>query len=123
MGMDTATCPFCLETGLLKGEIIHQTEKAYLIKNTFHPGNFLIIPLAHITEVQMLPDDWWSDVKKLLASIPELSADFNLSLNIGQLAGQTQSHLHLWVIPRTANPVAPGKGMVGLMQLVQDNRL
>lgn len=118
--MDTTTCPFCLKNELLKGDIINQTEQAYLIENTFHPGNFLIIPHAHITEVQRLPDSWWYDVKKLLALIPGLSSDFNVSLNIGQLAGQTQSHLHFWVIPRTVDSIAPGKGMVGLMQLVQD---
>ena len=120
--MDTAdtNCPFCLKNKLLKGDVIHQTEKAYLIENSFHPGNFLIIPFAHITDIQQLPDNWWADVKKLLALIPELSSDFNISLNIGQLAGQTQSHLHFWIIPRTAISVAPGKGLVGLLQLVQD---
>lgn len=122
--MDTnVDCPFCRKNELLKGEVIHSSAQAYLIENTFHPGNYLIIPEQHATDIQQLPDTWWSDMKKLLNAIPGLSSDYNISLNVGALAGQTQPHLHFWVIPRTAESVAAGKGLVGMMQLLRDNQI
>ena len=120
--MNTENCPFCRNNGLLNGNVINFSEQAYLIENSYNPGNFLIIPEAHITVVQELPDTWWSEVKQLLAAIPGLSPDYNISLNVGALAGQTQPHLHFWVVPRTTGTAAPGKGLVGLMKLLGDSK-
>jgi diadenosine tetraphosphate (Ap4A) HIT family hydrolase len=122
MDKQAKNCPFCRKNGLLNSEIIQSTEQAYLIENTYHPGNFLIIPELHATDIQQLPDTWWSDVKKLLKAVPRLSSDYNISLNVGVLAGQTQAHLHFWVIPRTADSAGTGKGLLGLMQLLKDGQ-
>lgn len=120
--MNTENCPFCRNNGLLNGKVINSSEQAYLIENSYNPGNFLIIPEAHIIAVQELPDTWWSEIKQLLTAIPGLSPDYNISLNIGALAGQTQPHLHFWVVPRTTGTAAPGKGLVGLMKLLGDSK-
>lgn len=120
--MSTDNCPFCRDNGLLNGKVIYASAQAYLIENSYFAGNFLIIPELHITEVQGLPDTWWSEVKQLIAALPDLSPDYNISLNVGALAGQTQSHLHFWVVPRTTNTVAPGKGLIGLMKLLEDGK-
>lgn len=119
MDNNTNNCPFCRSNNLLKGDVLQATQQGYVIENSFSPGNFLIIPEAHITDVQQLPSTWWADVQKMLVAIPGLSADYNISLNVGALAGQTQPHLHFWVIPRTQNTVAPGKGLLGMMKLLK----
>jgi diadenosine tetraphosphate (Ap4A) HIT family hydrolase len=111
-----STCPFCIENNLLQGEIIRETPDGYLIENSLHAGNYLIIPKAHITNVQQLPDTWWADVKELIKAVPGLGSDYNVSLNIGELAGQTLPHLHFWVIPRIADSSVPNKGLLGLME-------
>ena len=40
-------CPFCFENGLLKGEILAETDGAYLIGAYQRPGNYLVIPKQH----------------------------------------------------------------------------
>lgn len=42
--------------------------------------------------------------------------DYNISLNIGKLAGQTVKHLHFWVIPRYADTPSTGKGLACLIK-------
>lgn len=112
-------CPFCIENNLLKSKIISQTKDAILIENIFYAGNFLIIPKAHVTEVQHLPNTFWAEIKELLRAIPGLGSNYNISLNIGELAGQTQPHLHFWVIPRTSDSKVVGKGLLGLIKTLQ----
>jgi diadenosine tetraphosphate (Ap4A) HIT family hydrolase len=47
--------------------------------------------------------------------VPASKDHYNLSLNVGEHAGQTVKHLHFWVIPR--QPGLPTSGM-GLATLV-----
>jgi diadenosine tetraphosphate (Ap4A) HIT family hydrolase len=112
---DTSTCPFCRSNNLLKGDVLAESDDAYLISNAFFPGNYLIIPSSHTESLLDLPDTWWQDVKKLLAQIPEPLTDYNLSFNIGKQAGQTIKHVHLWVVPRAADEPASAKGLVTLI--------
>ncbi|MDB5179214.1 MAG: hypothetical protein JWN01_1157 [Patescibacteria group bacterium] len=111
-------CPFCRSNGRLKGEIVATSEGAYMIDSSSNSGNYLIIPETHVEALTELPDTWWVDLKALLAQVPGLAQDYNLSINIGKLAGQTVKHLHFWVIPRAAGEAASGKGFVGLIDEV-----
>jgi diadenosine tetraphosphate (Ap4A) HIT family hydrolase len=108
---------FCLENGILKGEVIARTERAYLIANDRMgiPGAYMIVPVDH-TE-KSLPDWWQAEVNELLKHVPSLdgNADYNISTNFGKNAGQTQPHLHTHVIPRT--PEQGGLGLGGLIRL------
>ena len=117
--MNNNDCPFCCKNGLLQGKIISTSQHAYLIENSYNPGNYLIIPEEHVTQIHELPETWMNDIKQLLNAIPELTPDNNITLNIGALAGQTQPHLHFWIVPRTTITAAPGKGLVGLLKLLQ----
>jgi diadenosine tetraphosphate (Ap4A) HIT family hydrolase len=109
-------CPFCRSNGLLKGEVLGESSGAYLIRNYLSPSNYLIIPQEHIESPLLLPDSWWSDVKTLLRTVPQLSEHYNISMNFGSHAGQTVKHLHFWVMPRRAGLPSSDKGLDMLIQ-------
>jgi diadenosine tetraphosphate (Ap4A) HIT family hydrolase len=108
-------CPFCRDNQLLKGEVIAETADGYVVEAHQSPGNYLIIPARHVQSLLELPDSWWATVKQLLVQIPTLAPDYNLSWNIGKLAGQSVAHLHMWVIPRLAEQTTAGKGLATLV--------
>lgn len=114
------SCPFCRSNDLLEGKVIAQTQTAYLIESTFGQDNYLIIPADHIESVQDLSDMWWKDVKAMLSKLPQKMDAYNISLNLGKDAGQTLTHLHLWVIPRKPDLPSSGKGLAGLIAEVND---
>ncbi|HUD11958.1 MAG TPA: Sua5/YciO/YrdC/YwlC family protein [Candidatus Saccharimonadia bacterium] len=111
-----AGCVFCRSNGRLKGEIIAAADGGFLIRAQSNPGDFLIVPDTHVETLAELPDTWWADVKELLIQVPDLLPDYNISINIGPVAGQTVKHLHFWVIPRSANDSASGKGFARLIE-------
>ena len=111
-----AGCPFCRSNQLLLGDPIAQNGRAYLVENTRFSGSYLIIPEIHVESPLDLPDNWWQGVKDLLAKVPSQLEAYNLAFNIGQEAGQSVGHLHLWVIPRKAGEPAASKGMNALIE-------
>jgi diadenosine tetraphosphate (Ap4A) HIT family hydrolase len=118
--MSTATtvptdCPLCPQNNLLKVPIIAKAEHAYLITAYGSPGYYLIIPSAHAETPAEIPDNWWASVSELLTKVPDLSEHYNLSFNVGKLAGQTVKHLHLWVIPREGGLPSSGLGLAALI--------
>jgi L-threonylcarbamoyladenylate synthase len=108
-------CPFCRTNGQLKGEIIFASDGAYLIESGSNSGCYLIIPETHIEKLDELPDTWWIEMKAVLAKVPSLTPDYNISINIGKAAGQTVKHLHFWIIPRVEGQPATGKGFARLI--------
>jgi L-threonylcarbamoyladenylate synthase len=108
-------CPFCRSNGALKGQVLFSSEGAYLIESLSNSGRYLIIPEPHVESLADLPDTWWRDLKVMLARVPGLTRDFNVSINAGRNAGQTVKHLHFWVIPRAGGQSASGKGLARLI--------
>lgn len=113
--MKTPSCPFCLENNILPNDILHETDGGFLIQALGDGGNYLIIPKTHTEDPAKLPDGWWADFKKLLLQVPIDKENYNLSLNVGEQAGQTLKHLHFWVIPRKAGLPTSGKGLAALI--------
>lgn len=112
-----SACPFCLGNNLFKGEVLAESADAFLTENHARPDHYLIIPKLHIESPLDLPDTWWHDMKELMERVPQLSArHYNVSLNVGHHAGQTVKHLHFWVVPRSANTPASGKGLASLIE-------
>ena len=109
-------CPFCRANNLLRGEVVAETTGAFLLKGEFGYGTHLIIPNEHYENLTDLPDNWWVEVKQLLPKIPNLTAEYNLALNYGKVAGQSVEHLHFWVIPREADKPSSGKGLATLIK-------
>lgn len=108
-------CPFCRSNNLLKVPVLAEAGTAYLVEAHGSPGCYLILPANHAETPADIPDEWWRDVKEMLAKMPAPLDHYNLSFNIGKLAGQTVKHLHLWVIPRVAGQGAAGKGLATLI--------
>jgi diadenosine tetraphosphate (Ap4A) HIT family hydrolase len=111
-------CPFCLENNFFQGEVIAESSRAYLARNTFSPDNYLVIPKLHIESPTDLPPTWWRDMETLFAHIPALKHDYNISLNNGRQAGQTVKHLCFWIIPRASGQKASGQGLVRLIDRI-----
>jgi len=111
-------CPFCADNNLIEGTILAQSESAYLLLSKFSPNNFLVIPNNHVESPLNLSDTWWYEVKALLRQIPNMPEHYNISLNMGDVAGQTVKHLHFWIIPRKADSPSSCKGLVGLLKVV-----
>lgn len=82
--------------------------------------SYLIIPAQHVESLLDLPDNWWQDFKAMLAQVPGLTGDYNLSLNYGKDAGQSLKHLHFWVIPRESGKPSSGKGFARLIAEADD---
>jgi len=98
-----------------KTEVLHETAGGFLVPALGDGGNYLIVPEVHAEEPGELPDAWWTDFKELFAKVPIDKAHYNLSLNVGEHAGQTVKHLHFWVIPRQAGLPTSGKGLATLI--------
>jgi diadenosine tetraphosphate (Ap4A) HIT family hydrolase len=108
-------CPFCRSNQLLKEVVVAASANAYLVPAYGSPGCYLIVPEVHTESLLDLPDTWWQEVKGLLPQVPGLTGHYNLSLNMGEHAGQTVKHIHFWVIPRSADQPSGGKGLAGLI--------
>ena len=102
-------CPFCRSNGLLRGEVLAETEGGFMVATDFDAH--LIIPNVHAESLSDLPDTWWQDFKTLFAQVPGLPESYNLSLNVGKNAGQSVKHLHFWIIPREGGKPSSGKGL------------
>jgi diadenosine tetraphosphate (Ap4A) HIT family hydrolase len=115
--MANTECVFCAVNGLLEGEVIATTDRAYLVKNirVGVPDAYLIIPIDHIEDG--LPDWWQEEINTLLPSIPgwEPDTSYNLCTNFGYDAGQRLPHLHTHAILRT-----PDQGQVGLGTFIRE---
>lgn len=122
-GMNHAApeCTFCVENGLLKGEVLAETEGGFVTAALGNPGCCLVTPKVHAETVAELPDGWWQDMKALVPKVVADSVPFNISLNYGRDAGQTVAHLHFWVIPRQSGLPASGKGFARLIAEADGN--
>ena len=114
------SCPFCLSNGLLETPLLAETAQAYLTTVQTSSSRYLIIPKIHSTKPGELPDEWWAEVKSLAEKIKPQLSDYNVSINIGQTAGQRIEHLHFWVIPRQPKRPSSGLGMAALIDRVDE---
>jgi len=104
---------------MLKGRVIAENDTAFLTENSIHRGIYLIMPVQHLEKLEDLPDNWWASFKQLLPSVPNMTEnDYNVSINVGPVAGQTLKHLHFWIIPRYNDQPASNIGMAGLINIV-----
>lgn len=121
-------CFFC---DILKNDDKNQAVETYLFSSRFSEfpvskGHCEIFSKQHRLSTFDLTDDEWEDLHSVINMVKqnidaEYSPDgFNIGINEGEAAGQTQEHFHLHIIPRykgdVENPrggvrnVIPGKG-------------
>ncbi|THE64292.1 HIT family protein [Salinadaptatus halalkaliphilus] len=121
-------CPFC--------DIIHD-ESAKLMVETEHlagfrdaypvnPGHILIIPRAHLTRFDAIPDIWGDELLTATSTVKDQLDQkhdpdgYNMGMNLGESAGQTIDHLHWHVIPRYTGDVSDPEG--GIRGVIPEER-
>jgi ATP adenylyltransferase len=105
------TCIFCeapKQTDEL-ARIVHRAKFCYVILNTYPytNGHVMIVPYAHLDELQKLPTDAAQEMMALTQRMeavlrPLYHPDgINLGMNIGKAAGAgVAGHIHMHILPR-----------------------
>jgi ATP adenylyltransferase len=108
----TSGCIFCdLPKGGddAKARIVYRGQNCYVVLNTFPytPGHVMIVPFAHLDELQKLTVDTAHEMmqlsQKMEGTLRELYRPdgINLGMNIGKAAGAgVAGHIHMHVLPR-----------------------
>ena len=105
-------CIFCdlpKEGDDAKVHIVHRGQNCYIVLNTYPytPGHVMIVPFAHLDELQKLPaaaaDEMMELAQKMERVLRVLYTPdgINMGLNIGKAAGAgVAGHIHMHVLPR-----------------------
>ena len=108
----TSGCIFCDLPKLgddAKAHIVHRGQHCYVILNTFPytPGHVMIVPFAHLDELQKLPVEAAHEMMDLSQRMERVLRQLytpdgvNLGMNIGKAAGAgVAGHIHMHVLPR-----------------------
>jgi ATP adenylyltransferase len=92
-----------------QARIVHRGAHCYIILNTYPytPGHVMIVPYAHLDELQKLPADAAQEMMALTQRMetvlrPLYAPDgINLGMNIGKAAGAgVAGHIHMHILPR-----------------------
>lgn len=92
-----------------KTRIVHRGQRCYIVLNTFPytPGHAMIVPFAHLDELQKLPADAAHEMMELSQRMEHVLRQLyhpdgiNLGMNIGKAAGAgVAGHIHMHVLPR-----------------------
>ena len=92
-----------------KAHIVHRAQHCYIVLNTFPytPGHVMVVPFAHLDELQKLPVEAAHEMmdlsQKMGRGLRKLYAPdgVNLGMNIGKAAGAgVAGHIHMHVLPR-----------------------
>lgn len=107
-----AGCIFCELPKLgddVKARIVARGKHCYVILNTYPytPGHVMIVPFAHLDQLQKLPQEAAHEMmelsQKLEAVLRRLYTPdgVNLGMNIGKAAGAgVAGHIHMHALPR-----------------------
>ena len=108
----TAGCVFCDAPKAgddAKALIVHRAEYCYIILNAYPytPGHVMIVPYAHLDELQKLQPEAAGEMIKLSQRMETVLRELyhpdgiNLGMNIGKAAGAgIAGHIHMHVLPR-----------------------
>jgi ATP adenylyltransferase len=108
----TPGCIFCaaaLSADDQKARIVYRGRQCFIILNTFPytPGHVMIVPYAHLDELQTLPAEAAHEMMDLCQRVENALRKLytpdgvNLGMNIGKAAGAgVAGHIHMHVLPR-----------------------
>jgi ATP adenylyltransferase len=108
----TGACVFCdapKEKDDSKTLIVHRGEHCYVILNAYPytPGHVMIVPYAHLDELQKLPAEAAREMMALSQRMESVLRELyhpdgiNLGMNIGKAAGAgIAGHIHMHALPR-----------------------
>ena len=103
----SATCPRPGDDA--KARIVHRGQHCYVVLNTYPytAGHVMIVPFAHLDELQKLPVEAAHEMMDLGAADGGVLRQLynpdgiNLGMNIGKAAGAgVAGHIHLHALPR-----------------------
>ena len=106
-------CELCNELNIRKQSCRNlESDKwrVFVNKYPYLDGNVMVIPKRHITRVEKLTKDEWSELYLVLGKTMKVlekifdTKDFNINMNIGKYAGASLNHLHWQVVPRSYGP-------------------
>ena len=92
-----------------KVRIVYRGRECYIVLNTFPytPGHVMIVPFAHLDELQKLPVETAHEMMNLSQTMERVLRKLyapdgvNLGMNIGKAAGAgVAGHVHMHVLPR-----------------------
>lgn len=92
-----------------EARIVHRGRHCYIVLNTFPytSGHVMVVPFAHLDELQKLPEPAASEMMALCQKMESVlrkvySPDgINIGMNIGRAAGAgVTGHVHMHVLPR-----------------------
>ena len=105
-------CVFCdlpKEGDDAKVHIVHRSQNCYIVLNTYPytPGHVMIVPFAHLDELQKLPAPAANEMMELAQRMERVLRvlytpdGINMGMNIGKAAGAgVAGHIHMHVLPR-----------------------
>ncbi|MGD0759150.1 MAG: HIT domain-containing protein [Candidatus Sulfotelmatobacter sp.] len=105
-------CVFCdaVKSGDdAKAGIVYRGERCFVILNAYPytPGHVMVVPYAHLDELQKLPTEAAHEMMGLSQRMESVLRDLyhpdgiNLGMNIGKAAGAgIAGHIHMHVLPR-----------------------
>jgi ATP adenylyltransferase len=108
----TQDCVFCeaVKSGDdAKAGIVYRGERCFVILNAFPytPGHVMVVPYAHVDELQKLPAEAAHEMMDLSQRMESVLRELyrpdgiNLGMNIGKAAGAgIAGHIHMHVLPR-----------------------
>jgi ATP adenylyltransferase len=108
----TSDCIFCDLPKLgddAKVRIVYRAQHCYIVLNTFPytPGHVMIVPFAHLDELQKLPVQAAHEMMDLSQRMEKVLRQLytpdgvNLGMNIGKAAGAgVAGHIHMHALPR-----------------------
>jgi bis(5'-adenosyl)-triphosphatase len=127
-GRNRVGCSFC--AAVARGRVFADSGKFVAIYNIapILPGHSLVVPKAHVESLMDLSDSEVSefvlfsrDVAKVLMRAFE-TRSFDWTIQEGEEAGQTVSHLHMHIIPRKEGDMPhPGDWYPQLLRSKSEN--
>jgi ATP adenylyltransferase len=92
-----------------QAHIVHRGQHCYIVLNTYPytPGHVMIVPFAHLDELQKLPSAAAHEMMDLSQRMEKVLRQLytpdgvNLGMNIGKAAGAgVAGHIHMHALPR-----------------------
>jgi len=108
----TSGCIFCdapKSGDDAKARIVYRGQHCYIILNTYPytPGHVMVVPYAHLDELQKLPVAAAEEMIRLLQRMEQVLRSLytpdglNVGMNIGKAAGAgVAGHIHTHILPR-----------------------
>jgi len=113
--MTDTPCPFCSPD---PARVFFRGDKVFALWDAYpvNSGHALIIPNRHVGSWLEATVEEQAELFQAVSAVRDeieasrSPAGYNIGINDGFAAGQTEGHLHLHVIPRYRTPVAVSDG-------------